>query len=693
MVDQKYIDAVKAHNDEYPNRRIDIDYALTHRGAVMKELIKDLQIILGTNPDGELGNDDKAAYEAKINFHFQKNTSYPILPTIRRAMWCKGYHGGDVYDEQYGDGILSKGLNNLIRDAGLQDIPEFNNDTINFKLLKAIFSVDAYVLIESKGNPIIREMQQTMNKYTYKYIGIYPCDGIPQAKLIRQIVWYMQIVSNDPSDMDGEFGDKTLQNYLNNLNKNSNSFQYIESVKILECLLNVNRIGTLLTGKLSESTFKMIRQFKTLANLDDPKQLTKNNDITKELVAGLLRSCGLKSRKTICCDTSFIINQDNIKYLKSEGYSIIGRYISGTVSNRSKALTPGEINLLRNNNFEIFLIFQEGASNKLDYFKDSSAGERDGNKININMKLLNIPENNVVFVAIDCDMYEDDFIKYIVPYMEKINQTVKKYRIGVYCSRLGCHILKERNLASAFFISGASYGFCGNYGITLPDLWHFEQFKTDLKIGNLQIDKVAISLNYADCIANFDSKDKKDYTDIIMKKLNEMEKIINERYSENEKAEFYATIVGLITENNYVVPAVKLANIAKEVKWFFEQVTHRGPWDVKVDESWQKTIGITPMPRFGIRGGNEYFFFSGYYIDREELGNITYGYLGTAMNFPDIILYIGGGVASKGKKVHEMLLNSLIHIKDFKPPYYGDSKEDHEFVEIGVNLYKKLHNK
>jgi hypothetical protein len=50
-------------------------------------------------------------------------------------------------------------------------------------------------------------------------------------------------------------------------------------------------------------------------------------------------------------------------------------------------------------------------------------------------------------------------------------------------------------------------------------------------------------------------------------------------------------------------------------------------------------------------------------------------------------------VASKGKKVHEMLLNSLIHINDFKPPYYGDSKEDHEFVEIGVNLYKQLHNK
>jgi len=34
------------------------------------------------------------------------------------------------------------------------------------------------------------------------------------------------------------------------------------------------------------------------------------------------------------------------------------------------------------------------------------------------MKDLNIPENNIVFVAIDCDMYESDFRKYIIPYMQ-----------------------------------------------------------------------------------------------------------------------------------------------------------------------------------------------------------------------------------------------------------------------------------
>ena len=693
MVDQKLIDSINAHNSKFPNRQLDVEYSLNHRGTVMKEFIKDFQQIIGTNTDGILGKDDKVAYE-KLN-NFKNGEKYSILPIIRWAMWCKGYHGGEVNCEAFGDSIFFKGLNNLLKDAGLESVPEFNNNQLNFALIKAIFSMDAYELIKSQGNQEIRKMQQNMNRFTYKYIGISPCDGIPQRKLINQIVWYMQIISNDPSDMDGGFGDKTLQNFLNNFNENHNSNKFIESVKILQCLLIMNKCLTIIDGQLDnnddDKTNKEIRKFKTMANLEDPFEIKKSNNITKELIAGLLRSCGLKSRKTICCDTSYIINQNNIYELKTEGFSIIGRYISGTVKNRSKALSIEEINLLRNNQIEIFLIFQEGASNDLSYFKDISAGERDGNKINNAMANLKIPENNIVFVAIDCDMYESDFRQYIVPYMKKINEIVTKYRIGAYCSRLGCQILLELNLSSGFFISGSSYGFSGNSGVSLPDLWNFDQFSTDIKLKNLYIDKVAISLNYKDCIANFDSKDKKDYTNIIMEKLKKMENTIYERYSEDKREEFYALLFQLYTNEFALFPAIKAKNIITEMLWFFNQVTHKGPWDLKVDASWEKTIGIKPMPRFGLPGANEYFFFSGKYINREELGNITYGYLGKAMNYPDAILYIGGGMATHGKNLPEMILKSLISLDFMKPPYYGDSKEDHEFVEFGINLYKNSH--
>ena len=71
------------------------------------------------------------------------------------------------------------------------------------------------------------------------------------------------------------------------------------------------------------------------------------------------------------------MNQNYINELKSGGYSIIGRYISGTVGGKqNKALILKKINLLLKNDFQIFLIFQEGASNKLQYFQDESSGKR-----------------------------------------------------------------------------------------------------------------------------------------------------------------------------------------------------------------------------------------------------------------------------------------------------------------------------
>lgn len=139
---------------------------------------------------------------------------------------------------------------------------------------------------------------------------------------------------------------------------------------------------------------------------------------------------------------------------------------------------------------------------------------------------------------------------------------------------------------------------------------------------------------------------------------------------------------------------IKLGNILGELAWFFKKVTHNGPWDIKRDVSWKKTIGIEPIPAYGVKGKpNEKFLFSGKKVDREELGNITYGYLGKAMKFPDTLLYLGGGVAAQGNSLCDMIINSAKNLQELKPSYYGDSKEDHECIEFGIQLYKQLHKK
>ena len=203
----------------------------------------------------------------------------------------------------------------------------------------------------------------------------------------------------------------------------------------------------------------------------------------------------------------------------------------------------------------------------------------------------------------------------------------------------------------------------------------------------LDIDNVAVSLNYKECIVRFNQKESNDYTDIIMKKLKQMEIEIKKKYEHDE----LINIASALTGNPLVVGGTITGNVLKELIWFFNQVTHKGPWDLKVDSSWEKTIVSDKMPRFSYPGSSEYFFFQGQYITREELGNITYGYLGSVMLIPDFILYIGGGVAAHGGNFIQMLTHALTHLNEYKPPYYGDSREDHHFVEFGINLYKSLH--
>ena len=185
----------------------------------------------------------------------------------------------------------------------------------------------------------------------------------------------------------------------------------------------------------------------------------------------------------------------------------------------------------------------------------------------------------------------------------------------------------------------------------------------------------------------------KDYTSQIMSKLNGMERIINDRQSNEKRTEQCALLTTLLTRNFVIFPALKASNVLIELSWFFKQVTHNGPWDLKRDNSWRQTLGIEPIPAYGVKGKqNEKFKFSGKIVDREELGNITYGYLGKAMNFPDKLIYLGGGVAAQGKNLYEMVVNSAKNLSQLlNDPYFGDSKEDHENVEFGIKLYNQSH--
>lgn len=60
--------------------------------------------------------------------------------------------------------------------------------------------------------------------------------------------------------------------------------------------------------------------------------------------------------------------------------------------------------------------------------------------------------------------------------------------------------------------------------------------------------------------------------------------------------------------------------------WFYNQVRKNAKWDIKVPEIWYGTIGTTGLSY------NQEIMFQGNIVTPEILGNMTYGYLGSAAN-------------------------------------------------------------
>ena len=132
----------------------------------------------------------------------------------------------------------------------------------------------------------------------------------------------------------------------------------------------------------------------------------------------------------------------------------------------------------------------------------------------------------------------------------------------------------------------------------------------------------------------------------------------------------------------------------KNTEWFISQVTGNGPWDIKIADSWKEQFGNVHLPSYM----GDTIAYNGQVVTPEKLGNLTYGYLGRAMGWPEAILCLAGGIynqkeladlaTKEGKKWAWInIFNPIVYCNSS----YGDGDEDTLFVKMGVELYDSLH--
>lgn len=111
--------------------------------------------------------------------------------------------------------------------------------------------------------------------------------------------------------------------------------------------------------------------------------------------------------------------------------------------------------------------------------------------------------------------------------------------------------------------------------------------------------------------------------------------------------------------------------------YFYDQVAPGHAWDIKLNDNWND--------RFEEAGVNAKYYsqqlpfaYDGAVYTAENLGNLTYGYFGSAMGYTDELLYWAGGIPNIG----------IRNLDNLFKPYFGENYDsDTKYVKKGIDLF------
>ncbi|USS93498.1 DUF1906 domain-containing protein [Fructilactobacillus ixorae] len=441
-----------------------------------------LQHELGINPvSSGFGDHTKSALAgqvAKYRVGYKGN----IAKLIQGAFWCKGYSPAAFNTKFSKDTQIA--VDKLRQDAGLP------NGNLTVSLMAALFDMSAFKLL-GDGTTAIRKMQQYLNHNYLSYfgddLGLVPTDGLYQRNTNTALIYALQAAEGmSTNQANGVYGPGTVRLTPTIYQGTSGPI-----VKVIQYGLMVNGFyDGPFDGIYESNVANAVLNFRNFMKLPP-----YNGSANLAVIKGLLTSNGDINRDSDACDTSFQVSSSTAKKLKSYGFNLIGRYLTGTVGpgadRRRKNLTTGEIEGLVNAGLKIFPIYQDNDGDQ-SYFT-SSQGSHDANIATSAAARLGFPEGTTIYFAVDTDILDGDIPGTVLPYLAAVKRHLgNNYKVGAYGTRNVCAKALDHGYAVNAFVSDMSTGYSGNLGYKMPKNWAIDQF-TEYNFAGIATDQDASS--------------------------------------------------------------------------------------------------------------------------------------------------------------------------------------------------------
>lgn len=446
----------------------------------MFAMTRALQIELGVSPRSDgFGPATTAAFSNQVGTLTPSSNDPAVTKILQCALWCKGY-SGDVIGGGW-SAFVTASVTLVRSDLGLSAVP-----SVDVKLMKSLLTMDAYVLLPG-GNSSIRSGQRWLNG---KYLGrqdfaVVPCDGLFTRSLQQAVMFALQYELGMADGVaNGNFGPGTQSGIQAQAGFGPGAIDSAKNfVRLCQIALAGNGYATSINGVCDQPMIDKIIAFQQFM------EIAVSGSVDYGTWAALLVSTGDPNRAVTGFDTSTPVTQAFAAARWSEGYRVVGRYL--TVA--SQAIAPGELETLFDQGFKLLPVFQN-YNNGSEYFT-YALGYDHGQQAAIRARQLGFNAGIIIFFAVDYDATGAEASSIVLDYFDGVRDGLSisasyPYRVGVYGTRNVCRIVHEAGRAEGIWVSAMSTGYSGNLGFPMPQNWMYSQIQ---ELFSINIDKNQVS--------------------------------------------------------------------------------------------------------------------------------------------------------------------------------------------------------